>query len=63
MEFVKPVKLILVNNYLAGTSRKYTLWFYDPEDRRWEREDEEEIKDGQPIVFDIFHYSGYAVSR
>jgi hypothetical protein len=63
MEFVKPVKLVIASNYLAGTNNKYTLWFFDPEKNRWEREDEEAIVLGRPVVFDIFHYSGYAVSR
>jgi len=63
MEFEKPVKLIVSNNYLAGTNRRYTLWFFDPEDGRWEEEDHEDVVPGQPIIFDIFHYSGYALSR
>ena len=63
MTFEEPVELIVANNYLAGTNRKYTLWFFDPQDRRWEKQDEEEIVQGSPIIFEIFHYSGYAVSR
>jgi len=63
MEFEKSVKLILSSNYLAGTNRRYTLWFFDPQDRQWQQEDHEDVVPGQPIIFDIFHYSSYAVSR
>ena len=63
MEFEKPIDLVISNNYLAGTNRRYTLWFFDPEQGRWEEEDHEDVVSGQPIVFDIFHYSSYAVSR
>ena len=63
MEFEKSIKLILSNNYLAGTSSRYTLWFFDPEDGQWEREDHEDVVPGLPIIFDILHYSSYAVSR
>jgi hypothetical protein len=63
MEFEKPIKLIVSNNYLAGANPRYTLWFFDPEDGQWEREDHEDVVPGQPIIFDILHYSGYALSR
>jgi hypothetical protein len=63
MEFKKSIKLIVSNNYLAGTNPRYTLWFFDPESGQWDREDHEDVVPGQPIIFDIFHYSSYAISR
>ncbi|HWN81352.1 MAG TPA: hypothetical protein VNM87_04595, partial [Candidatus Udaeobacter sp.] len=57
MTFEKPVLLQLQNNYLAGVSRKYVLWFYNPDNQRWEKQDEQCIQEGQPITFKIFHYS------
>jgi len=63
MTFQKPVELQLVNDYLAGASRKYILWFYDPEALRWVKQDEQFVVEGQPIVFKLSHYSGYSISR
>lgn len=63
MQFEKPVKLELDSGYLAGSSRKYTLWFYNPGTCQWEKQDERTINEGTPVVFKLFHYSGYAVSR
>lgn len=63
MEFETPIKLIVSNNYLTGTDSTYLLWCYDPEDGEWEKVDHQDVVPGQPIIFDILHYSGYAVSR
>jgi len=63
MTFQKPVLLQLENDYLSGTSRKYILWFFNPSNQRWEKQDEQFIVEGSPISFKIYHYSGYSVSR
>jgi hypothetical protein len=63
MTFQKPVQLQLQNDYLAGASRKYVLWYYNPEMQRWEKQDEQYVVEGSPINFKIYHYSGYSVSR
>jgi hypothetical protein len=63
MTFQSPVELRLVNTYLAGTSPKYILWYYNPATSSWEKQDEQSVSEGYPIVFKLSHYSGYSVSR
>ena len=63
MEFNEPVELKLHPDYLAGTSDKMYLWFFDPKLGRWVEEDHESINPGRMVTFKLFHYSGYAVSR
>ena len=63
MTFQTPVELRLVNTYLAGSSPKYILWYYNPGTSSWEKQAEQWVSGSYPIVFKISHYSGYAVSR
>jgi hypothetical protein len=61
--FVKPVDLSISPSYLAGSNPKLTLWYYDPLQGQWVKQAEQGISGNQPVVFQIYHYSGYAVSR
>ena len=63
MEFEEPIELKLHPAYLAGTSDKLILWFFDPERRKWVEQDHESINPDRMVTFKLFHYSGYAVSR
>jgi hypothetical protein len=63
MEFEEPILLKLHPDYLAGTSNKLFLWFFDPELWRWVEQDHESINPDRMVTFKLFHYSGYAVSR
>ncbi len=63
MEFEEAIELKLHPDYLAGTSNKMILWFFDPELGRWVEQDHETINPGRMVTFKLFHYSGYAVSR
>jgi hypothetical protein len=62
MTFSKPVKLSISSSYLAGTSSTYKLWRYSPELGRPEKV-EKSITPGQAVVFELDHFSSYALSR
>jgi len=63
MNFKKDVLLKLDGTYLAGTSSKYVLWFFDPAQRTWVRQDERTISSTGLTTFQLKHYSAYALTR
>ena len=63
MLFTQPVTLKVDSSYLAGSGNKYTLWYFDPLQKRWLKELEQTYTAGLPVLFQITHDSAYAITR
>ena len=61
--FNKPVTLKVDSDYLAGTGNKYTLWYFDPARKTWLIEGQSTFTSGLPVLFNLSHFSAYAVTR
>jgi hypothetical protein len=61
--FKKQVTLKINSGYLAGNGNKYTLWYFDPVTHRWQKEMEQTYTGGLPVLFNLYHYSAYAITR
>jgi hypothetical protein len=51
------------SSYLTGVGNTYTLWYFDPVQNRWLKEMEQSYTAGLPVLFQISHYSAYAITR
>jgi hypothetical protein len=61
--FERPVVLKVDSSYLTGVGNTYTLWYFDPVQNRWLKEMEQSYTAGLPVLFQISHYSAYAITR
>lgn len=61
--FNNPVTLKVDSDYLQGTGNKYTLWYFDPARNTWLIEGESTILGGLPVLFNLRHFSAYAITR
>jgi hypothetical protein len=61
--FRGPVTLKIDPDYLAGTGNQYTLWYFDPDQQTWLKQADSSVRDGLPALFNLGHFSAYAVSR
>jgi hypothetical protein len=61
--FLRPITLKMDSNYLAGTSNKYTLWYFDAVGQTWVKQSEMTFAPGSSPTFPIDHYSTYALTR
>jgi hypothetical protein len=61
--FKKSVTLKVDSGYLAGTGNKYTLWYFDPVAKTWLRQAESTFTGGLPVLFNLEHFSAYAITR
>jgi hypothetical protein len=61
--FNRPVTLKVDSDYLAGTGNKYILWYFDPAQETWLIEGESTILGGLPALFNLKHFSAYAITR
>lgn len=61
--FNKPVTLKVDSGYLAGSGNKYTLWYFDPVSKSWLKEAESTFIGGLPVLFNLHHFSAYAITR
>lgn len=61
--FNKPVTLKVDSDYLAGTGNNYTLWYFDPARNTWLIEGVSTFTNGLPVLFNLKHFSAYAITR
>ena len=61
--FKKPVSLKVDSGYLAGNGNTYTLWYFDPVQRAWQRQAQGTFTGALPVLFKLNHFSAYAITR